>query len=111
VKDVADLYCTIGENIYFNKDNFRGEIFNAGTNEEKSVREVVETIYGLLKKDNELKNIQKRFASNLTLEGEINFQIMDFKKVEKYFGWRPKTSFLEGLNQTIKWYDDYLKEK
>ena len=54
VKDVADLYCTIGENIYFNKDNFRGEIFNAGTNEEKSVREVVETIYGLLKKDIDL---------------------------------------------------------
>ena len=111
VKDVADLYCTIAEKIYFNKDNYRGEIFNAGTNEEKSVKEVVESIYCLLKRDNELKNIQKRFAINPSLEGEINFQLMDFEKVEKYFGWRPQTLFMEGLNQTIRWFDDYLKEK
>ena len=35
VNDVADLYCTIAENVYRNKKELKGEIFNAGTNQEK----------------------------------------------------------------------------
>jgi len=108
VNDVADLYCIIGENLSQNP-NLRGEIFNAGTNQEKSVREVIEYIYGILNKDAELKVIIKFFELNpSTSQGEINFQSMDYSKVEKYFNWQPKTSFLDGLNRSIEWYKNYL---
>jgi CDP-glucose 4,6-dehydratase len=108
VNDVADLYCIIGENLS-KEPNLRGEIFNAGTNQEKSVREVIEDIYGILNKDAELKVINKYFELNpSTAQGEINFQSMDYSKVEKYFNWQPKTSFLDGLNRSIEWYKHYL---
>ena len=108
VKDVADLYCLIGENLAKNKEDLRGEVFNAGTNEEKSVKEVVENIYEIIGKKTELVDIKKRFKKNTTAKGEINYQLMDYTKVNNYFGWKPKTLFDDGLKKTIKWYKNYL---
>ena len=109
VKDVAELYCIIAESLSRDKSHLKGEIYNAGTNEEKSVREVVENIFKILKNDIELEKIFEKLDNNSPiLEGKIYFQSMDYKKVERYFRWKPKTAFLDGLNQTIKWYNDYL---
>ena len=108
VKDVAHLYCTIAENLSKDKLHLKGQIFNAGTNKEKSVREVVEKIYSLVENKIDLKQIIKSFDKNPILEGEINEQLMDYKKVEKYFGWTPKIEFNKGLIKTIEWYKEYL---
>ena len=57
VNDVADLYCTIAENVYKNKKELKGEIFNAGTNQEKTVRSVVEHVFSIIGNDKELKEL------------------------------------------------------
>jgi dTDP-D-glucose 4,6-dehydratase len=41
--------------------------------------------------------------------GEIDTQYMDFKTVKRDFGWQPKTSFDDGLRQTIDWFEGYLR--
>ena len=42
--------------------------------------------------------------------GEITSQIMNYDKVEEYFGWKPKTAFEKGLDITINWYREYLEK-
>tara|TARA_Y100000590_G_scaffold346139_1_gene396257 strand:- start:19460 stop:20491 length:1032 start_codon:yes stop_codon:yes gene_type:complete len=109
VKDVAELYCIIAENLVKNKSQLKGEIFNAGTNEEKSVREVVESVYKILNNEKELNKIIDRFNNvPSTPEGEISVQSMDYNKVKSYFGWEPRTNFQDGLNKTIEWYNTFL---
>ena len=49
------------------------------------------------------------FKNNIEAIGEITSQVMTYEKVEKYFGWKPKTTFDEGINLTIDWYRKYLK--
>ena len=44
------------------------------------------------------------------LKGEINYQLMDFEKINKFFGYRPKTNFEKGIKDTINWYKTYLKK-
>ena len=46
----------------------------------------------------------------LELLQQINYQYMNYDKVHKYFDWKPKTDFDEGLNLTIKWYKQYLQK-
>jgi len=35
---------------------------------------------------------------------------MNYKKLNKYFGWKPTYSIEDGLNETIAWYKDFLKK-
>ena len=110
VKNMSQLYCRIAKELIQKKEKIKGHVFNAGTNEQKSVREVVENIFISLEQKNELIEIEKIFKKNKTTKGEINFQSMDYNKVESYFGWTPKTAFNDGLSITIEWYKKYLKE-
>jgi dTDP-D-glucose 4,6-dehydratase len=41
--------------------------------------------------------------------GEINNQVMHYKKVKNYFGWEPLTEFDYGLDVTIEWFAKYIK--
>jgi CDP-glucose 4,6-dehydratase len=111
VKDVADLYCSLAENLSNDKSNFVGEIFNAGTNIEKSVRQIVEKVYGILNNNTGLTKILDKFNKNDVAEGEINNQSMDFEKVYNNIGWSPKTNFEEGLEETIDWYRLFLSSE
>ena len=47
IEDVADLYLRIGEDLAESPEKVRGQIYNAGTNTPRSVREVLETVYKL----------------------------------------------------------------
>ena len=42
--------------------------------------------------------------------GEIDYQCMDFKKVNKYFGWAPTISLEEGLKISLDCYKGYLSK-
>ena len=109
VKDVASLYCTIAENISVNKSELKGQIFNAGTNNGKTVRSVIENIFSIVGNDKALNKIISSFNENTKkIDGEIPEQLMDFEKVYNFFGWKPSTSFKEGLENTINWYEKYI---
>jgi len=108
VKDVSKLYSIIAEKLYNNND-LKGEVFNAGTNDGKTVRYVIEQIFNHINNQKELTKIKKLFEKNNSPLGEINNQIMDYDKVNRVFGWKPETHFIDGLKLTINWYKDYLR--
>ena len=41
-------------------------------------------------------------------KGEIHSQYLNSSKARQILNWGPKYSLSEGLQQTIKWYVDYL---
>lgn len=107
--DVAGLYMVIAEQLSQRK-HIAGEVFNAGTNNPRRVKDIVKKVYSLLGNKKAYEKIERLFAGRKTV-GEIDVQYMHFDKVKKYFGWSPRTNFDAGLKETIRWFKQYLKER
>jgi len=110
VSDVVDLYIRIAEELRSDPERIRGQIFNAGTNEPRTIRSVVVEVFELCESNAELSIILSKMANRKTT-GEIDTQFMDFEKVNSYFGWSPSTPFRGGLEQTISWFRKFLNQK
>ena len=94
VRDVANAFIKIAES-----EGTNGEIFNVGTGNLISVREVLEEVSKLLQTD---------FYSSIELEDfkEDKKRLKcDYKKLKEITGWGPEYSFEKGLIETI----DYFK--
>lgn len=105
--DVARLYSMIAETAVHDPERYRGAIYNAGTNEPRTVREVIEMIFRNCDNEAALHEIVDAMKHAKT-SGEISVQYMDFDVVERDFGWRPVTPFTDGISETIEWYRRYL---
>jgi CDP-glucose 4,6-dehydratase len=110
IEDVVDLYIRIAKALSKDKENISGQIFNAGTNNPKTVKHVLEKVFSATGKIDEYNKILKRMENKKTT-GEIDCQFMDYEKVENFFGWTPNHSLDEGIDKTIKWYKRYLKDR
>ncbi|MBT9145538.1 MAG: dTDP-glucose 4,6-dehydratase [candidate division WS2 bacterium] len=75
-----------------------GEIYNVGANNEKTNLELIELILNIMDKP---KNLMK-FVSDRP--GHDRRYAIDMTKIETEFGWKPITSFEDGISNTIKWY-------
>lgn len=75
-----------------------GEIYNiGGSNEQKNI-DITKTILKILEKDESLiEYVQDR-------KGHDERYAVDHSKITSRLGWKPKTSFEEGLRKTIQWY-------
>ena len=62
-----------------------------------------------LNNEKKLKKIFRSIKNNKT-KGELSVQYMDYKKLDKFFGWRPKHKFLNTLPELVNWYKKYLKK-
>ena len=110
IEDVVDLYLSIAESMSNNRDKFSGQIFNAGSNSPKTVKEVLKNIFTYTNKLNEYNDILLEMKNKNTT-GEINCQFMDYKKAYDYFGWSPQHSFNDGMLKAIDWYKKYLRDR
>ncbi|MBD3164419.1 NAD-dependent epimerase/dehydratase family protein [Candidatus Woesearchaeota archaeon] len=95
VKDAVDAYLTLGKNL--NK-KAKGEAFNFGTGNPISVKKL---IY-LIAKQMGIKDFKSKIRGEA--KNEIDRQFLDISKVKKFFGWEPRYSIEEGLQETIQWY-------
>ena len=109
VDDAVGLYMLFAEKSSQDKI-LKGEIFNAGTNKPKRVKDIVSKIYEVLDKEEEYLKIKDMWTGKQTV-GEIDYQYMSYDKLSKYFEWKPQIDFDIGLEKTIEWYEKYLKEK
>ena len=75
-----------------------GEIINVGTGKSRKVKDVVETILGMM------GNPVKPSFDMPYRKPEIWDLVSDSSKAEKILGWKPKTPFESGLKRTIDWY-------
>lgn len=109
VDDVINLYSLISIKLIQDKKMIAGQVFNAGTNEPKIVKDIINIIYNKIGNSDDLTEINSQLRKNKTV-GEIDCQYMDFEKVNKYFSWSPSTNFDQGIEKTISWYKNYLNK-
>lgn len=108
IDDIVDLYKLLSKNLYLNPKKYSGEIFNAGTNIQHKIKDIIEKIFIYAKKRKELKIIFKEMNKNKT-KGEISAQYMDYEKLYSYFKWKPNYKFKNTLPLLFKWYKKYFK--
>ena len=108
IDDIVDLYKLLSKNLYLNPKKYSGEIFNAGTNIQHKIKDIIEKIFIYAKKRKELKIIFKEMNKNKT-KGEISAQYMDYEKLYSYFKWKPNHKFKNTLPLLFKWYKKYFK--
>ena len=108
INDIVDLYLLLAKNLY-KKPKLRGEIFNAGTNQPLRVKEIVKKFYFHKKEFKKFSKITKLMSKKKT-RGEIPYQFMDYSKLNKFFGWKPKYKFDDTIDEVLNWYYKYLKK-
>lgn len=97
VEDAVDAYLAIAEAL--DRDDVRGEAFNAGGERPYSVLEIVAAIGRAA--GSELKP-EIRGSGNPA--GEIDRQFVDAAKIAARCGWRPKVALDDGIARTLGWY-------
>ena len=72
-----------------------------GSNCEKRNIEIIETICELMKVDPSecIEHVSDR-------PGHDHRYAIDSSKIEEELRWKPKTSFVEGIAKTIRWYNE-----
>ncbi len=84
----------------------RGEVFNLGTGVESNLREVVETVIGLLGSRSEV-----RWGGMKPRHWDSTRWSADPTKAVRLLGWRPRHTLLQGLTKMAEWMqstgDDY----
>ena len=109
IKDVINLYLQISQSLYLEPNKIRGEVFNAGSNRGHKVKDIIKMIFEIGNKKKNLRSIFKNSKFKKT-KGEIKSQYMDYKKVNKFFGWRPTFKMDRGLRETYDWYKKYISK-
>jgi|TARA_B110000967_G_scaffold178170_1_gene192775 CDP-glucose 4,6-dehydratase len=96
VEDVVEAYLKLFRKLKSSKDNLK--IYNVSSKFNYSVLEIVKMI---LKKMNNTK-LMPIILNNS--KQELNFQRLNYSKIQRQLGWRPKTDIGKGIKETINWY-------
>ena len=110
IDDIVDVYKLLSKKLYLNPKKYSGEVFNAGTNTPHKTKEIIKKIFLYKGKIKEFKKVTVDMKKNKTT-GELSIQYMDFKKLKKYFGWKPESKFKTNLPKIYNWYESYFREK
>ncbi|MDX6586166.1 MAG: hypothetical protein QOI31_639 [Solirubrobacterales bacterium] len=100
VEDAASAYLAIAGGL--DRDDVRGEAFNAGGGRSYPVLEVIETIARLAG-----TGVEPDIRGTGNPDGEIDKQYVDPTKLRETLGWEPEVGLDEGLERTIEWYRDH----
>ncbi len=109
INDIVDLYLLLSLKLYKNK-KLSGEVFNAGTNQPLTIKQIVKKFYNFKNRTKDLNKILRRMKNKKT-KGEIKYQFMDFSKLYRYFKWKPEFSFDDTIEEVLNWYSEYLKKR
>jgi CDP-glucose 4,6-dehydratase len=100
VEDAASAYLAIVDAL--DRDDVRGEAFNAGGGRSHAVGEVVALIARLSG-----TGVEPDVRGTGNPEGEIDRQYVDPAKIRERLGWEPAVGLEEGLRRTLDWYRDH----
>lgn len=101
VEDGAAAYMLLAERLAADP-SLRGEAFNFSNELQVTVLELVHRILALMGSD--LEPEIRNEASN-----EIRHQYLSAAKARQRLGWRPLFTLDEGLQRTIRWYQDFFR--
>jgi CDP-glucose 4,6-dehydratase len=100
VEDAASAYLAIVDAL--DRDDVRGEVFNAGGGRSHAVGEVVALIARLSG-----TGVEPDIRGTGNPEGEIDRQYVDPAKIRERLGWEPAVGLEDGLQKTIDWYREH----
>ncbi|MBN1323062.1 MAG: GDP-mannose 4,6-dehydratase [Methanotrichaceae archaeon] len=100
VLDGVEAYMTLAEGM--DERKIHGEAFNFSNERPLSVLELVDTLIEQMEADVRPHVLGK--ASN-----EIRHQYLSAAKAREVLGWRPSYTLQEGLDETIRWYGEFLR--
>lgn len=100
VEDAASAYLALADAL--DRDEVRGQAFNAGGGKPYPVGEVVAMIARLAEAD-----VEPRILGEGNPAGEIDRQYVDPAKIRETLGWEPSIDLEEGLRRTIEWYREH----
>ena len=100
VEDAASAYLAIVDAL--DRDDVRGEVFNAGGGRSYPVGEVVALIAKLSG-----TGVEPDIRGTGNPEGEIDRQYVDPAKIRERLGWEPAVGLEEGLGLTLDWYREH----
>jgi CDP-glucose 4,6-dehydratase len=100
VEDAASAYLAIADAL--DRDEVRGEAFNAGGGSPHAVGDVVRLIARLAGTD-----VESRILGAGNPAGEIDRQYVDPTKIRELVGWEPGVGLEDGLRRTIEWYREH----
>jgi CDP-glucose 4,6-dehydratase len=100
VEDAAAAYLAIADSL--DRDDVRGEAFNAGGEHPYSVLEIVTEIARIAG-----SGAEPEIRGTGNPEGEIDRQYVDAAKIRERCGWSPAVSLEEGIGRTVDWYRDH----
>src|SRR5699024_11693676 len=79
----------------------QGEVINIGTGSQIVLNDLVNDINAILGKNIPAKHTAAR-------QGDVKHSLADIRLAEKLIGYRPSTSFHDGLKHTINWMKNQL---
>lgn len=100
VDDATAAYLAIADAL--DRDEVRGEAFNAGGGRPHRVREVVDLIARLAG-----TGVEPEVRGRGNPTGEIDRQYVDPTKIRTVVGWEPRIALEAGLRDTIEWYREH----
>jgi len=107
IKDIVQAFIAVGKS-----DRSIGEVLNAGSNFEISIKDTAEIIAKSMHADIEIITDNKRIRPK---KSEVNRLWADNKKIRKLTGWKPeyvgKEGFKRGISETVKWFIKSNKTK
>ena len=79
-------------------DKVVGEVFNVGSEQDKPILSIAKDIIEIMRPDDQCTvNVGNR-------PGQVMRHTADTSKIKDTLGWKPKTTWKEGLKKTIDWY-------
>jgi len=100
VEDAASAYLAIVESL--DREDVRGEVFNAGGGRPYPVKDVIGMIARLAG-----TGVEPDIRGSGNPEGEIDRQYVDPAKIRERLGWEPAVGLEEGLQRTLDWYREH----
>jgi dTDP-glucose 4,6-dehydratase len=97
---VADVAQAVEAVIAADLGDVAGEVLNIATGRDLSVAEIADLVLDALDKPPSLK------VHTPERPGQVDRHIGSTEKAERLLGWRARTSFEDGLERTIGWYDE-----
>ncbi len=96
VEDAAEAYCLVMNKLIKSKKE-KLLIYNVSSKFNSNVVNLVKKIQSKI-------NGKYNYSIANTSAQEIKKQKLDYSKITKELGWKPKTNLAKGLTKTIKWY-------
>ncbi|OGT92006.1 MAG: hypothetical protein A2298_04305 [Gammaproteobacteria bacterium RIFOXYB2_FULL_38_6] len=98
VKDVVRGYLLLAQNI----EKINGEAFNFGSDDTLTVMEVIKEVEKVLNKKINFKILN-------TAHNEIPYQSLDYAKIKRTLGWKPKENIRSTVKKILEWYSRIIR--